>query len=156
MGGTSVADLPEQQSVGCPVLGSELHESEAKLSEMSVTGEDSVGNSQLPSQHLAFINANTLSEENWPGANIETAYQLSPEVIDGERTTLQASNESNGTGRVLGIDNREQMTRMRTRRRIPAILDWKESDVGRTDPEEMEMSDVVTSMNSSLRREKYL
>ena len=115
MGGTCVADLPGQQSVGCPVLGSELHESEAELSEASVTGGDAVGNSQLPSQHLAFINTNTLSEAN----SRETAYQLSPEVTDGERTTLQASNESNGTGRVLGIDNREQMTRVRTGGRIP-------------------------------------
>ena len=70
-------------------------------------------------------------------------------MIDGERTTLQASNQSNGTGRVLGIDNREQVTRVRTCWRIPVILDWKESDVDRTDPEEMEMSDVVTSMHSS-------
>ena len=118
------------------------------LPESSVTGGDAVGNnnSQLPSQHLALKNANTLSEENSPGANIETACLLSPEVIDGKRTTLQAYNQSNGTVRVLGIDNREQMTRVRTCRRIPVILDWKESDVGRTDPEEMEMSDVVTSM----------
>ena len=39
------------------------------------------------------------------------------------------------------MDSREQMTRV--------ILDWKDSDVGRTDPKEMEMSDVVTSMYSS-------
>ena len=91
----------------------------------------------------------TLSEANSPGANIETAYQLSPGVINGEQTTLQASNESNGTRRVLGINNREQMTRVRTCRRNPVIYDWKESDVCRTDPEQMEMSDVVTSMHSS-------
>ena len=60
MGGTSVADLPGQQSVGCPVLETELHESEAELSETSVPGEDAVGNSQLSSQHLAFIHANTI------------------------------------------------------------------------------------------------
>ena len=47
------------------------------------------------------------------------------------------------------MDSREQMTRVRTCRRIPVILDWKDSDVGRTDPEEMEMSNVVTSMHSS-------
>ena len=98
MGGTSVADLPGQQSVGSPVLETELHESEAELSETSAPGKDAVGNSQLPSQHLAFINANT-SEASSPGANIETAYQLSPEVIDGERMTLPASNESDGTQR---------------------------------------------------------
>ena len=99
MGGTAVADLPGQQSVGCAVLETELHESEAELSETSVPGEDAVGNSQLPSQHLAFINANTLSEASSPRANIETAYQLSPEVIDGERTTLQASTKAMARGR---------------------------------------------------------
>ena len=41
----NIADLPGQSSVGClfltscPVLGTELHESEAGLSVMSVTGE---------------------------------------------------------------------------------------------------------------------
>ena len=117
MGGTSVADLPGQQSVGCPVLETKLHECEAELSETSVPGEDAVGNSQLPCQHMAFINANNLSEANSPRANIETAYQLSPEVIDGERMTLQASNESDGTRPVLEINNREQITRERTCRR---------------------------------------
>ena len=77
-------------------------------------GEDAVGNSHLPSQHLAFINADTRSEANSPGANIETAYQLSPEVIDGERMTLQASNERDGTWPVLEINNREQITREKT------------------------------------------
>ena len=76
-----IADLPGQQSVGCLVLtgcpdvGTELQESEAGLSVTSVTGGDAVGDSysQLPSQHLALINTNTLSEANSPGANIETA-----------------------------------------------------------------------------------
>ena len=63
--------------------------------------------------------------------------------------TLQASNESDGTRPILEINNREQITRERTCRRNPVIFDWKESDVGRTDPEQMEMSDVVTSMHSS-------
>ena len=77
-----------------------MHESEAELSVTSVTGRDPVGNynSQLPSQHLALININNLSEANSPGANIETACQLSPEVIDGELTALQASSQSDGTG----------------------------------------------------------
>ena len=35
----NIADLPGQQSVGCPVLGTKLHESEAELSVSSVTGE---------------------------------------------------------------------------------------------------------------------
>ena len=124
----NIADLPGQQSVGCPVLGTELHESEAELSVMSVTGADAVGdsNSQLPSQPLAFINTNTLSEENSPGANIETACQCSPEVIDSELTALQTASQSDGTGRVLGMDSRccknEQMALMRTCRRIPVIL----------------------------------
>ena len=95
---------------------------------------------------MAFINAN-ISEASSPGANIETAYQLSPEVIDGERMTLPASNESDGTRPVLEINNREQITRERTCRSNPVILDWKESDVGRTNPEQMEMSDVVTPMH---------
>ena len=34
----NIADMPGQQSVGCPVLGTELHESEAELSVTSVTG----------------------------------------------------------------------------------------------------------------------
>ena len=75
--------------------------------------------------------------------------QFSPDVIDGELTALQASSQSDGTGRVQGMDSREQMTRVRTCRRIPVILDWKDSDVGRTNPKEMEMSDVVTSMHGS-------
>ena len=149
MGSTSVVDLPGKQSIGYPVLKTELLESEAELSETSVPGKDAVGNSQLPSQHLAYINADTLLEAISPGANIETAYQLSPEVIDGERMTLQASNESDGTRPVREINNREQITRERTCRRNSVILDWKESDVGRTDPEQMEMSDVVTSVHSS-------
>ena len=156
-----IADLPGQPSVGClvltgcPIVGTELHESEAEFSVTPLTGGDAVGdsNSQLLSQHLALINTNTLSEANSPGANIETACQCSPEVIDGELTALQASSQSDGTGRVLGMDSRgfenERMTRVRTCRRIPVILDWKGSDVGRTDPKEMEMSDVVTSMHSS-------
>ena len=77
--------------VGCPVLGTELHESEAELSVTSVTGRDAVSdsNSQLPSQHLAFINTNILSEANSPGAR---------ESIDGELTALQAASQSDGTG----------------------------------------------------------
>ena len=35
----NIADFPGQQSVGCPVLGTGLHESEAELSVTSVTGE---------------------------------------------------------------------------------------------------------------------
>ena len=159
MGCTSIAVLPGQESVGRLVLETELHESEAELSETSVPGKDAVGNSQLPSQHLAFINADTRSEANSPGANIETAYQLSPKVIYGERMTLQASNESDGTRPVLEINNHEQMTREKTCERNPVILDWKESDVGRTDPEEMKMSDVMTSCRTVeviLRRKKDL
>ena len=63
-----IADLLGQSSVGClvltgcPVEGTELHESEAVTSVTSVTGGDAVGdsNSQLPYQLLAFINTNTL------------------------------------------------------------------------------------------------
>ena len=130
MGGTFVADLPGQQSVGCPVLGTE---SEAELSETSLTGGDAVGNfnGQLPSQHLAFKNADTLSEANSTEANIETKCQLNPQVMNGELTALQSS-------------SREQMARVRTCRRIPVILDRKDSDEGRTDPKETEMSDVMT------------
>ena len=87
----NIADLPGQQSVDCPVLGTELHESEAELSVTSETGGDAVGdsNSQLPSQHLAFINTNILSEANSPEAR---------ESIDGELTALQAASQSDGTG----------------------------------------------------------
>ena len=165
-----IADLPGQPSVGCFVLtgcpdeGTELHESEAELSVTSVTGGDAVGdsNSQLPSQHLAFINTNIYSEANSPGANIETAGQSSPEVINGEVAALKASSESNGTGQVLGMNSRrgknKQMTRVRTCRPLPVILDWN-NDVGSrrvglpysTDPEEIETSDVVTSMHGSQR-----
>ena len=104
----NIADLPGQQSVGCPVLGTKLHESEAELSVTSVTWGDAVGdsNSQLPSQHLAFINTNIQSEANSPGANIEIACQCSPEVIDGEVSAFQAPGQSNGTGRVLEMDSR--------------------------------------------------
>ena len=104
--------------MGCPVVGTELHESEAELSVTLVTGGDAVGDSncQLPSQHLAIINTKSLSEANSPGANIETACQCSPEVIDSELTALQGAYQSNGTGRVLGMDSRgfknEQMTRV--------------------------------------------
>ena len=70
-------------------------------------------------------------------------------MIDSERMALQAPNQSDGTGRVLGMDSREQMRRVRTCRRIPVILDWKDSDVGRMDPKELEMSDIATSMHSS-------
>ena len=79
--------MPEQQSVSCPVLETELHESEAELSVTSVTEGDAVGdyNSQLPSQHLAFINTNILSEANSPEAR---------ESIDGERTALQAASQT--------------------------------------------------------------
>ena len=61
----NIADLLGQPSVGCPVLGTELHESEAELSVTSVTGGDAVSDSssQLPSHHLAFINTNILSEQ---------------------------------------------------------------------------------------------
>ena len=161
----NIADLPEQPSVGCHVLGTELHESEAGLSVTSVTGGDAVSDSssQLPSQHLAFINTNILSEANSPGAEessgrIETACQCSPEVIDCEFTDLQAASQTDGTGRILGIDGRglkdEQMALVRTCRRMPVILGWNDSDVGsrsavRTDPKEEETSDVVTSMHGS-------
>ena len=89
----NIADLPEQPSIGCLVLtgcpdvGTELHESEAELSVTSVTVGDAVGhhNSQLPSQHLAFINTNILSEANSPEAR---------ESIDGELTALQAASQT--------------------------------------------------------------
>ena len=95
----NIADLPGQQSVGCPVLGTKLHESEAELPVTSVTGGNGVGdsNSQLPSQHLAFINTNILSEAYSPEAR---------ESIDGELTALQAASQSDGTGRVLAMDSR--------------------------------------------------
>ena len=155
-----IADLPGQQSVGCPVVGTELHESEAELSATSMTGGDAVGdsNSQLPSQYLAFIHTNTLSEANSPGANIKTSCQGSPEMIDSELTALQTASQSDGTERVLGMDSRccknEQMARVRTCRCIPSILSWKDSDIGRrsacrTDPKEIQTSDVVTSMHDS-------
>ena len=115
----NIADLPGQLSVGClsltgcPVLGTELHESEAGISVTSVTGGDAVSDSssQLPSHHLAFKNTNILSEANSPGAResierIETAYQYSPKVIDCELTALQTASQSNGMGRVPGIDSR--------------------------------------------------
>ena len=123
----------------------------------SVTGGDAVSdfNSQFPSQHLAFINTNILSEANSPGANIETASQCSP---DCELAALQTASQSDGTGRILGMDchccKNEQMALVRTCRYIPRILSWKDSDVGsrsagRTDSKEVETSDVVTSMHGS-------
>ena len=83
----NIADFPEQQSVGCPVLGTELQESEAELSVTSVTGRNAASdyNSQLQSQHLAFINTNILSEANLPEAM---------ESIDGELTALQAASKT--------------------------------------------------------------
>ena len=149
----NIAHFPAQQSVSCPVLETELHESEAGLSVTSVTGGDAVGdsNSQLPSQHLAFINTNIQSEANSPGAEesnerIESACQCSPEVIDSELTALQAASRSDGTGRVLGMDSRccknEQKALVRTGRHLPV-------SAGRTDPKEVETSDVVTSMHGS-------
>ena len=142
----NIADLPGQPSVGClfltgcPVLGTELHESEAGFSVTSVTGGDAVSDSssKLPAQHLAFINTNILSQANSPGAResierIETACQCSSEMIDCELTALQAASQSDGTGRLLGIDGRcfkhEQMALVRTCRRIPVILSWKDSEV---------------------------
>ena len=161
----NIADLPGQPSVGCYVLETELHESEAGLSVTSVTGGDAVSdsNSQLPSQHLAFINTNILSEANSPRAResierIEMACQCSPEVIDCELTALQAASQSDGAGCILGMDSRcfknEQMTLVRTCRRISVILSWNDSEVGgrsagRTDPKEEEPPDVVTSMRGS-------
>ena len=138
-------------------LWTELHESEAGWSVTSVTS------SQLPSQHLAFINTTILSEANSPGASesikrIETACQCSPKVIDCELTALQAAGQSDGTGRILGMDSRcfknKQMALVRTCKRIPVILSWKDSEVadrsaGRTEPKEEEISDVVTSMHGS-------
>ena len=113
----------------------------------SVTKGDAVGdyNSQLPSQHLAFINTKIQSEANSPGANIDMACQCSPEVIDSELMAFQAASQSDGTGRVLRMDSRccnnEQMALVRSGRRLPVILDWN-NDVGsrragRTDPKEM-------------------
>ena len=161
----NTADLPGQPSVGCSVLETELYESEAGLSVTSVTGGDAVSdsNSQLPSQHLAFINTNILSEANSTGAresieHIETACQCSLEVIDCELTALQAASQSDGTGRILGMDSRcfknEQMALVRTCRRIPVILSWNDSEAGgrsagRMDPKEEETSDAVTSMHGS-------
>ena len=60
MGGTSVADLPGQQSVGCPVLETEFlrqscqRQSEAELSETSVPGKTQLAtaNSHLNIWHL--------------------------------------------------------------------------------------------------------
>ena len=98
---------------------------------------------------MAFINTNILSEANSPEAR---------ESIDGELTALQAASQSDGTGRVLRMDSsgftNEQMARVRTCRCIPRILSWKDSDAGsrsagRTDPEEGETSDVVTSMHGN-------
>ena len=47
-------------------------------------------------------------------------------MIDGELAALQAASQSDGTGRVLGMDSRgfnnEQMSRVRTYRRLPVIL----------------------------------
>ena len=74
-------------------------------------------------------------------------------MIDCEITALQTASQIDGTGRVLGIDSRgfknEQMARVRTFRRIPVILGLNDNDVGsrsagRTDPKEVETSDVVT------------
>ena len=97
----NIAYLPGQPSVGCPILGTELHESEAELSVTSVTGGGAVSdsNSQLPSQHLAFTNTNILLEANSPGAEesnerIESACQCSPEVIDCELAALQTASQS--------------------------------------------------------------
>ena len=139
----NIADLPGQQSDGCPVLGTELHEIEAELSVTSVTGGDAVGdsNSKLPSQHLAFINTNIISEANLAEAR---------ESIDGELTALQTASQSDGTGRVLGMNSSSFKNEQRTR----VILSWKDSDVGsrsagRTDPKEVETSDVVTSMHGN-------
>ena len=160
-----MADLRGQQSVGClvlscPVVRTELQEGEAELSVASVIGGDAVqsksvgdSDSQLPSQHLALINTSTRSEANSPRANIEAACQCNPVVIDGELTALEASNENDGTERVLVMDSREQITRVRTCRRIPVILDWKDGDVesrgvALTDPGEIETSDEVTSMHA--------
>ena len=66
----NIAYLPGQPSVGCPVLGTEFHKSEAGLSVTSVTVGDAVSDSssQLPFQHLVFINTNILSQANSPGA----------------------------------------------------------------------------------------
>ena len=148
----NIADLPGQQSVSCPVLGTELHESEAGLSVTSVIAGDAVSDSssQLPSQHLALINTNILSEANSPGAResserIESACQCSPEVIDCELTALQAACQSDGTGRIRGMDSRclknKQMAHVRTSKHIQVILGWNDSEVGgrsagRTDPKE--------------------
>ena len=107
---------------------------------------------------MAFINTNILSEANSLGANIETACQCSPEVIDCELTALQTGSQSDGTGRILGMDSRcsnnEQMVLVRTCRCIRRILSWNDSDVGsrsagRTDPKEVKTSDVVTSRHGS-------
>ena len=71
---------------------------------------------------------------------------------------MQAASQSDGTGRILGIDGRcfknEQMALVRTCRRIPVILSWNDSEVGgrsavRTDPKEEETSDVLASMHGS-------
>ena len=67
-------------------------------------------------------------------------------MIDSELTALQAACQSDGAGRVLGMDSRccknEQMALVRTGRRLPV-------SAGRTDPKEVETSDVVTSMHGS-------
>ena len=158
----NMADLHGQPSDSCPVLKTNLNESEAVT---SVTGGDAVGNvnSQLPSQPLAFTNISVLSEANLPGADKElerreTTCQCSPEVIDCEVSALKTTSQSDGTGRVLGMNSRccenEQMELVRTCKRIPRTLSRNDSDVesrsaARTDPEEVETSDVVTSMHGS-------
>ena len=115
----NIADLPGKLSVGClsltgcPVLVTELHESEAGISVTSVTGETQLATLAANSRPNIWHSKipNILSEANSPGAResierIETAYQYSPKVIDFELTALQTASQSKGMGRVPGVDSR--------------------------------------------------
>ena len=113
----NIADMLGQPSVcclfstGCPVSRTDSHESEAVLSVTSVARRDAVSDSsrQPPSQQLAFIYTNIQLEAKPPVAaesieRLETAHQCSPDVIDCELAASQAASQSDGSGRVLGID----------------------------------------------------
>ena len=77
--------------------------------------------SQLPSQHEAVINIGARLEAESPRVKIKAACQCNPAVINGELPASEASNKSDETER--------QMTRVRTDRHIPVILDGKDGDV---------------------------
>ena len=102
------ADFPRQPSVGClvstgcPVSGTDSHESEAVLSVTSEARGDAVSDSsrQPPSQQLAFINTNMQLEAKPP----ETAQQYSPNVIDRELAASQAAGQSGPVTQVAHDD----------------------------------------------------